>query len=169
MKWLVVLQFFVMVHACSNEESRLPTQQQVNRGMESVNTQMMREESAQIDGYAERKQWQMTTTGTGLRYMIYEKGSGEKAEPGRYATVAYEVSLLDGTVVYSSEQSGTQEFLIGQDNVESGLHEGITYMHTGDKAKFILPSHLAHGIAGDQNKIPPRSSVVYDIHLLGLR
>lgn len=137
--------------------------------MESINRQFMRDESAQIDGYAERKGWEMTTTGTGLRYMIYEKGTGPRAAAGMRAEVAYVVSLLDGTVVYTSEESGPVEFLIGQDNVESGIHEGVTHMHVGDKARFILPSHLAHGLTGDQNKIPPRSSVVYDITLLGLK
>jgi FKBP-type peptidyl-prolyl cis-trans isomerase len=41
-------------------------------------------------------------------------------------------------------------------------------MHVGDKMRFILPSHLAHGLTGDQSKIPPLSSVVYEIELLEL-
>lgn len=147
----------------------MPTQREVNRSMESINRQFMRDESAQIEGYVERRGWEMTTTGTGLRYMIYEKGTGPRAEAGMRAEITYVVSLIDGTVVYTSDESGPTEFLIGQDNVESGIHEGITYMHVGDKARFILPSHLAHGLTGDQNKIPPRSSVVYDITLLGLK
>jgi FKBP-type peptidyl-prolyl cis-trans isomerase len=36
----------------------------------------------------------------------------------------------------------------------------------GGKAKFILPSHLAYGLTGDQDKIPPQSPVVYDIELI---
>ena len=39
-------------------------------------------------------------------------------------------------------------------------------MHVGDKMRFILPSHLAHGLTGDQTKIPPFSSVMYEIELL---
>ena len=55
------------------------------------------------------------------------------------------------------------------DNVETGLHEGIKYMKVGEKAKMILPSHLAHGLIGDSKKIPPRSTIVYDIELLDLK
>jgi FKBP-type peptidyl-prolyl cis-trans isomerase len=52
--------------------------------------------------------------------------------------------------------------------VESGLEEGILLLREGDKAKFILPPHLAHGLLGDDNKIPARSIIVYDLELLSL-
>lgn len=161
-----------LAHACSNEqppESNVPTQKEVNRSMESINRQMAMEESAQIDGYIDRRGWAMTQTGTGLRYMIYESGSGPQAANGMMAKVNYEVSLLDGKVIYSSNDQGAKSFMIGQDHVESGLHEGILFMRVGDKARFVLPSHLAHGLSGDNDKIPPRSSVVFDIELLDLQ
>jgi FKBP-type peptidyl-prolyl cis-trans isomerase FkpA len=139
----------------------------------SINTNktLMKKESDDIDQYVKRHGWDSTmqVSGTGLRYMIYEKGKGPQAEKGRYATVKYKITLLDGRECYSSEKDGPKEFLIGQDNVESGLHEGVALLHVGDKAIFILPSHLAHGLMGDNNKIPPRSSVVYDIELTALR
>lgn len=139
----------------------------------SINTNKMltQKESDDIDQYVKRQGWDkdMKVSGTGLRYMIYKKGTGEQADNGMYAKVNYKISLLDGRECYSSVKDGPKEFLIGQDNVESGLHEAVAMMHVGDKAIFILPSHLAHGLMGDNNKIPPRSSVVYDIELLSLR
>ena len=130
----------------------------------------VKQESDEIDQYVKHRGWNnMRSTGTGLRYMIYEHGSGEQATKGKYAFVNYKITLLDGTVCYTSEKNGPKKFLIGQDHVESGLHEGILFMKAGDKAIFILPSHLAHGLMGDNDKIPARSSVVYDIELLSLR
>lgn len=134
-----------------------------------ANKMYVKKESDEIDQYILRRGWEMKTTGTGLRYMIVEAGTGVLAKPNDIAKVSYNITLLDGTVCYSSEQNGPKEFKINQDNVESGLHEGIQYMHVGDKARFILPSHLAHGLMGDESKIPPKSSVVYDIELLSLR
>jgi FKBP-type peptidyl-prolyl cis-trans isomerase FkpA len=52
--------------------------------------------------------------------------------------------------------------------VEAGLEEGILLMHKGGKAKFILPSHLAFGLIGDQNKIPGKSTLIYDVNLIDL-
>ena len=102
--------------------------------------------------------------------MIYDSsGEGDKAREGQVATLKYKVSLMDGEEVYSSENDGPRSFMIGQDNVESGLHEAVTYLKLGDKAQIILPSHLAHGLTGDNNKIPPRSTVIYDLELIGLK
>jgi FKBP-type peptidyl-prolyl cis-trans isomerase len=84
------------------------------------------------------------------------------------AKLKFSVSLLDGTLCYSSDSSGLESFIIDHDQVESGLHEGIKLLHEGDKAKFILPSHLAHGLIGDKDKIPRRSPIVYDIELIQL-
>jgi FKBP-type peptidyl-prolyl cis-trans isomerase len=132
------------------------------------NKKITKEESILIDRYAERHEWKMTESGTGLRYMIYENGFGVQAKEGMQATVEYEIALTDGTVCYSSFEKGPRTFLIGRDNVESGIHEGITYLKVGDRAKLIIPSYLAHGLSGDQNKIPPRAILVVDLHLVRL-
>lgn len=138
-----------------------------------ANKMSVKRESDEIDQYVKHKDWQMITTGTGLRYMITKKGTGELANEDaafrKYATVKFKVSLIDGTLCYSSDSTGLREFLIGQDDVETGLHEGIQYLHVGDKATFILPSHLAYGLMGDQRKIPPKASVLYDIELIKIR
>ena len=108
----------------------------------------------------------MNKTGTGLRYWIYKKGNGKKAENNKIAKFNYTVKLLTGDVIYTSEISGPKEFLIGRGRIESGIEEGILLLRVGDRAKFIIPSHLAFGLQGDQNMIPAKASLVYDIELL---
>ena len=158
---------------CSGPDSGKPHQQlsreQLAEPLINANKKVVRNESILINSYIERHQLKMTETGTGLRYMIYSKGDGAKAEQGKLATIKFKIFLLDGTLVYSSDAKGSEDFLIGQDQKESGLHEGIQYMHVGDKAKMILPPHLAHGLLGDENKIPSRAVIVYDVELLSLR
>jgi FKBP-type peptidyl-prolyl cis-trans isomerase FkpA len=129
----------------------------------------VKRESDEIDQYVAHHQWKMTTTGTGLRYMITKRGEGtETPQFQQRVTVNYKISLLDGTLCYSSEKDGPKQFVVGKDNIESGLHEGIRFMHKGDEAVFILPSHLAHGFLGDGNKIPARASVLYEIKLVDI-
>jgi FKBP-type peptidyl-prolyl cis-trans isomerase FkpA len=129
----------------------------------------VKRESDEIDQYAAHKDWQMITTGTGLRYMIISKGTGTIVKSEQRVKVNFKVSLLDGTLCYSSNATGAKEFLVGMDNVESGLHEAVQYMHVGDKAIVILPSHLAYGLVGDGNKIPPKASLVYELEVLSVR
>lgn len=170
-KGLLFLGLITMAASCHNERgpAAMPTQKEVNHGMEDINREFAKDERQMIDNYVKSHHLEMTPTGTGLLYSIYKKGTGALAANGQVATVAYSVSLLDGEKVYSSDEAGNKKFLIGRDNVESGIHEGILYMNVGAKGIFILPSHLAHGLSGDNDKIPPRSSVVYDIELLSLK
>jgi FKBP-type peptidyl-prolyl cis-trans isomerase len=59
--------------------------------------------------------------------------------------------------------------MIGKGGVEAGLEDGILLMHEGGRAKFIIPSHLAFGLTGNGNKIPPKSTLIYDIKLLKIK
>ncbi len=127
-----------------------------------------KDESFRIDQFVKRFNWPAITTGTGVRYYIFEKGNGRQAEKGTVVTLDYEVRLLDAdtTLCYTSFGDQPTSFLVEMDNVESGLHEAITYLREGDKAWVILPYFLAHGLLGDDNKIPPLSPVLYRIELL---
>lgn len=129
----------------------------------------VKQESDEIDQYVKRKGWNMITTGTGLRYMITSKGSGDSVKATQLVKVNYKIVLLDGRICYSSDSLGPKEFVVGADNVESGLHEGIQYLRVGDKATLILPSYLAHGLIGDESKIPPKASVIYELEILSVK
>lgn len=146
------------------DSPQLPSQAESS----DMNKIWIKEEHELIDKYIERNEWEVTKTGSGLRYLIYKNGTGESPKPGMRAMIAYDITLLDGTKCYSTDEIGPQPFIIEQDFVESGLHEAITYLKVGDRAKIIIPSYLAHGLAGDQNKIPVLSTVVYDLKLLGI-
>lgn len=162
----------MLLFACNGEEQNSNVEldpNQVKEALIAANKTAAEEESLQIDGYVRRRKLDVITTGTGLRYQIYKKGDGEKAAIGKRAVVAYEVSLIDGRVCYSTKEHGPEEFKIGSDRVESGLVEGICYMSVGDKARIIIPSHLAHGLVGDFEKIPVRSTIIYDIELIKLK
>ena len=137
-----------------------------------VNRQLVQEDAEEIEAYCGRRGWQMKTTESGLWYMIDQKGKGEKAATGKIATLNYTVSLLDSTICYSSKQFGAKQFCLGRgrvDGIESGLEEGVMLMRVGDKARLILPPHLAHGLTGDGNCIPRRAIILYDVELISIQ
>lgn len=135
------------------------------------NRKTVRVEADQIDKYIQRRGWDMAETGTGLRYMIYDSASNGLALAADEDTayVNYTVSLINGKDIYQSNQEDPAHFVVGHDDVESGLQEGIRFMKPGDKAMMIIPSHLAHGFTGDFNKIPQSSTVIFDIELVRLQ
>lgn len=156
-------------HKTSSKKTNIQSKEFQDKLIDA-NKMYVKRESDEIDQYVNHRNWKMITTGTGLRYMITKKGEGTMpARKEQIAKVYYKISLLDGTLCYSSEKDGPKEFVIGKDNIESGIHEGIQYLHEGDEAIFILPSHLAHGLTGDGNKIPAKASVIYEIKLISLK
>ena len=146
-----------------------PTEQQVKQELIKSHQMYVKQEGDEIDQYIKSHGYTMQTTKRGMHYMFLEHGKGQQPKVGDYATVSYSISLLDGTVCYDSKNEGPKQFKVGEDAVESGVHLAVEMMHVGDKALFIIPSYLAHGLVGDRDKIPPGAVVVYNITLLSVK
>jgi len=164
---------YIIIILCASCSRDIEKQQPINtqklqEQLLQANINATTLESQQIDSYVKSKNLNMIKTPTGLRYEIYEDQEGVAIINNQRAVVKYTVTLLNGTECYATKDNA-EEFIVGKDNVESGLHEGITYMSVGDKAIIIIPSHLAHGLAGDSKKIPIRATIIYDVELVAIR
>ena len=153
----------------SSESGRILSKDSINERMMNANKILTSSEADNINNYISRYQWNMIESGTGLRYMIYKEGKGDKAAFGDIVKINYKLSLLNGVSIYNSDENGPKEFEVGKAQVESGLEEGILLLKVGDKAKFIIPSHLGFGLLGDENKIPGKAVLVYDIELISIK
>lgn len=134
-----------------------------------VNKYMVNAESKEIDNYIRRHELDVIRTGSGLSYEIIKDGNGEKAVAGKEITFNYITKLITGDVIYSSKESGPKSFIIGHGGVESGLEEAILNMRVGDEAIIIIPSHLAYRLLGDSNKVPQRSTIIYEIEITNIK
>jgi len=171
-----LIVFFIIafgIISCSNKKdvSKQNTlnQDQVSEKLLEANKGAIEVENKQIDKLIDSSGWNMLKTATGFRYEIIENGNGPKAETGKIARFEYEIKLISGEIIYSSKQSGPKEFRIGSGGVESGLEEGILLLKSGDKSKFVIPSFLAHGLSGDQDRIPPKATLIYTVKLIDLK
>lgn len=133
-----------------------------------INRHLLEEEEHLIESYTDRLQADVKKTGTGLRYYLVSEGHGAQPKEGNTVRIQYKIKRLSGEVLYASEENSYKSFLIGKDEIESGIHEGLQLMKTGGKSNFIVPSHLAFGFSGDRNKIPPSTPLIYEIYLLGI-
>lgn len=135
----------------------------------SINKSFAKEEEIRIKLYLkQREHWDMQKTGSGLRYWIYEDLEGENAEAYDMVDVRFEIKLLNDSLVYKTEGKELSTFKVDKSDVESGVMEGIKYLSEGDKAKFIIPSHIGHGLLGDFERIPPLEVLVVDIELVNI-
>ena len=137
--------------------------------LEKANRYLVIRENEDIENYVNRHKWNVTKTGTGLRYEIYEKGSGRKVKKGDIVSLDYKMYLITGDMIYSSDSLGPKVFQVGRGGVETGLEEMVLYLHKGDKAHVVLPSHLAYGLKGDLNKIPRKAIIIYDLQLIDIK
>lgn len=154
----------------SQKKGATMNQNQMDEHLIEVNKQLIKDDKLMIDRFVSDNDWTMKSTGTGLRYWIYEEGTDTTlAKKGMTANVNYELSLLDGTLCHKTPAGEYESFVIGHADVATGLHEMVSLMTPGDKAKVILPPHLAYGLTGDMGKIPLHSVLVYDLTLIALK
>jgi FKBP-type peptidyl-prolyl cis-trans isomerase len=109
-----------------------------------------------------------TTTASGLKYQVLKRGTGT-VSPKATDTVKvhYEGKLLDGTVFDSSIARG-QPVSFPLNGVIPGWTEGLQLMKVGDKFKFEIPPNLAYGANSPSPAIPPNSTLVFEVELLGI-
>jgi peptidyl-prolyl cis-trans isomerase A (cyclophilin A) len=109
-------------------------------------------------------------TESGLRYQFIQRGEGKKAENGKTVAVHYEGSLESGKVFDSSyPRKSPIEFKLGQGQVIEGWDEGIALLRVGDKARFVIPSHLGYGSRGAGGAIPPDATLIFDVELMDVK
>jgi FKBP-type peptidyl-prolyl cis-trans isomerase len=109
-----------------------------------------------------------TTTASGLKYQVLKHGTGT-VSPKATDTVKvhYHGTLLNGTVFDSSVQRG-EPISFPLNRVIPGWTEGVQLMKVGDKFKFEIPANLAYGPQSPSPLIPPNSTLVFEVELLGI-
>ncbi len=112
---------------------------------------------------------QPTKSPTGLVYETLKAGTGAEAKPGDTVTIHYTGTLTDGTKFDSSVDRGKPfETVIGANQVIRGWDEGVPGMKVGERRKLTIPPELGYG-AQDKGKIPPNSTLIFDVELLGTK
>ena len=110
-------------------------------------------------------------TASGLQYIDLKIGTGREAKKGDTVAVHYTGKLKTGVKFDSSLDRGKPfTFSIGAGDVIKGWDEGVPGMKVGGRRKLIVPADLGYGSreAGD-GKIPPNSTLVFDIELISVR
>jgi len=140
------------------------------RTFEGSREQRLVEENAEKEALLDKVAAGFESTESGLRYQIIQKGTGEMAVTGKTVSVHYKGQLLDGTVFDSSyKRNQPIDFPLGMGQVIPGWDEGISLLHVGDKARFVIPSDLAYGSAGAGGVIPPNAILIFDVELMGVK
>lgn len=111
----------------------------------------------------------VVTTDSGLQYEVLTEGPADGAKPAATdkVKVHYHGTLIDGTVFDSSVERG-EPISFPLNGVIPGWTEGVQLMPVGAKYRFFIPYDLAYGERGSPPVIPPFSTLIFDVELLGI-
>lgn len=118
-----------------------------------------------------------TATQSGLKYEDIVEGKGALPLQGQRVQVHYVGWLAlddNGTLgkQFDSSRSRNEplEFNLGKGDVIKGWDEGVATMKIGGKRKLLIPPALGYGESGTGNgDIPPNSTLVFEVELLGVK
>ena len=114
-----------------------------------------------------------TTTPSGLVIEELSPGSGAEAKSGSNVSVHYTGWLLYGgekgrKFDSSRDRNEPFEFPLGAGHVIKGWDEGVAGMKVGGSRRLTIPPELGYGARGAGGVIPPNSTLVFEVELLGV-
>ncbi|WP_430811780.1 MULTISPECIES: FKBP-type peptidyl-prolyl cis-trans isomerase [unclassified Carboxylicivirga] len=161
---LLLLSAVILLGACNSDQKS--TRRVTKDMLLEMNRQMVSAESRVIEQYIADHELDMKKSSTGYYYRVSTPAKGDTIKPRDVVTLAYTTRLLDGTVCYSSATEGMMTFTVGKAQVEAGLEQFVQQLGQGAIGQIIMPPYLAHGIAGDGDKIPRLAILMMDIEVL---
>lgn len=109
----------------------------------------------------------VTTTASGLQYLVLEKGDGPLPTATDIVKVHYQGTLIDGTEFDNSYTRG-EPVTLPVTEVIDGWTEALQLMPVGSKYRLFIPSNLAYGDRGAGPVISPNSTLIFEVELLGI-
>jgi FKBP-type peptidyl-prolyl cis-trans isomerase len=170
--YVVIVAISMLSCECSsrNGQQPYPDQNSVESNRIEARRDFLKKERESIEAYQKDNNLSLQRTGTGLYYTITNDAPGtDSIVSNDVVEYAYNISSLDGELLYSSEASGTATLKIDKQEAEIGLHEALKLLGLGDEGLFILPSHLAFGVAGNQDKVPPMTPLRYELKVINIQ
>jgi FKBP-type peptidyl-prolyl cis-trans isomerase len=115
----------------------------------------------------------MKKTESGLQYADEKEGDGETPKAGQTCLVHYTGWLWENNAKgkefdSSAKRNAPFAFPVGAGRVIKGWDEGVITMKVGGKRKLLIPAELAYGEKGAGGVIPPNSTLLFEVELLGV-
>lgn len=151
-------QFSIRIHQMMQEKEEArqmqqpEVQQNLSKGKQYIEAQKKADPS-------------IKTTSSGLSYKVVAQGDGTKVQPNDKVKLKYTGKLIDGSE-FDSSKGETVEMSPSQ--VIPGFKEALLLMSPGAHYVVYIPGDLAYGINGVPGKIPPMSTLVFDIEVESL-
>lgn len=170
---ITIVLFLCFLAACGDQKatgSVVTSSEEVKEDKDAPyvegNKNIMRRENEEMQMFIRRYGWKMQRTPTGLYVEVLESGDGELFKENDRVAMAYKTFLLSGEQIYSSDSSGVKVFMVNRSEEIDALHEAVQMLRPGAKARLVIPSYLAYGVAGDGDRIQGLQPIVMEVRVL---
>tara|TARA_R100000935_G_C2831805_1_gene165525 strand:+ start:1117 stop:1665 length:549 start_codon:yes stop_codon:yes gene_type:complete len=163
--------FFSLMLACKSPEARRPVQSATGSFIKESadrNKKIYDQEKNYIEKImANDSTTEYISSENGFWYYYNTKDSTSTQSPqvGDLVKFSYNIKDFNGNVILSKEENGVQQYKVDQSNQDliSGVREGIKLMKVGETVTFLFPSYKAFGYYGIEEKlgtnIPVQSTI----------
>lgn len=175
MNRLLIVAFAILAIGCKTPEARRPISVKTGSFIDvSVerNKQLNAKEQAVMQDLMQQQENNYIASESGFWYYYNNKMEVDSLSTpnfGDIITYNYNVKALNGQTIYSKEDINTQTYAMDQEELFTGLREGLKLMKSGETVTFMFPSQKAYGYYGDENKIGSNTPLVCEVTIHSIK
>ena len=175
-KIILLLMLSTFAVCCSQQQARRPVSQSSGTFMkESVerNKKLIAGEEGKIDSIIKSEpSRKYIGSKKGYWYAYLKQNATDTIRPkkGDIAFYTYELSDLDGNVIYSELELRPQQYHVDKEQrIMMGLRHGIKLMRKNETVRFLFPSHMGYGYHGDNRRIGHNQPLICTVTLTDIK
>ncbi|MDE0791345.1 MAG: FKBP-type peptidyl-prolyl cis-trans isomerase [Flavobacteriales bacterium] len=155
---LIVMMLMACVKSSQPEPSSRRPDVDVREQLIQDNREALALERQMVDSLIQTSDFAFEDQGNGLWVAVVEQSNCLRPIDTADVVVIHDVIRdMYGHVLISHARRRTM--VLRDQDVEWGIQQAINQACPGDSLHLIIPSHLAHGLAGDLKNIPPMSTL----------
>ncbi|SDB46603.1 protein involved in gliding motility GldI [Flavobacteriaceae bacterium MAR_2010_188] len=168
---LTIFAISLSIFACKSPDAREPISKKSGSFIKESaerNIELNNKEKALIEALIAKdsgKEYIASETGFWYTYNVKVENDSTNIKFGDILNFDYSISDLNGNTIYSEKDLKNRNYAMDQEELFTGLREGLKIMKPGETVTFIFPSQKAYGYYGDKKRIGTNIPIITKVKL----
>ena len=167
--FILIMIIAIGFTSCKSPEARRPISQKTGSFIKESaerNKKLVEKEESVIAQMIEKdtsKTYIASESGFWYYYNVKVEKDTITAKFGDVVNFDYNVKDFKGQTIYSDEEITADNYSMDQEELFTGLREGLKLMKPGETVTFLFPSQKAYGYYGDTKKIGTNVPLICEV------